>query len=86
MSGGGVDTEGASVLAPWIEGNCVEHQSAIGDEVLAKEFGVLGFPIRAIISPDGNIESLHVGVIEAEELESLVAPFIDSSQPHEPAL
>jgi thiol-disulfide isomerase/thioredoxin len=80
-----VDIEGASVVAPWIEENGVEYQIAIGDEGLAKEFGVLGFPTLAIITPDGNIESLHVGVIEVEELESLVAPFIDSSQPHEPA-
>jgi thiol-disulfide isomerase/thioredoxin len=80
-----VDVEGASVVAPWIEENRVEYQIAIGDEGLAKEFGVLGFPTLAIIAPDGNIESLHVGVIEMEELESLVAPFIDSSQPREPA-
>jgi peroxiredoxin len=81
-----VDVEGASVVAPWIEENGVEYQIAIGDEGLAREFGVLGFPTLAIITSDGNIDSLHVGVIEVEELESLVAPFIDSSRPHEPAL
>jgi thiol-disulfide isomerase/thioredoxin len=81
-----VDVEGASVVAPWIEENGVEYQIAIGDEGLAREFGAMGFPTLAIITPDGNIESLHVGLIEVEELESLVAPFIDSSQAHEPAL
>jgi thiol-disulfide isomerase/thioredoxin len=81
-----VDVEGASVVAPWIEEKGVEYQIAIGDEGLAREFGVMGFPTLAIITSDGNIESLHVGLIEAEELESLVAPFIDSSRPHEPAL
>jgi peroxiredoxin len=74
-----VDVEGASVVAPWIEEKGVEYQIAIGDESLAREFGVLGFPTLAIISPDGNIESLHVGLIEVEELERLVAPFIGSS-------
>ncbi len=81
-----VDVEGASVVAPWIEEKGVEYQIAIGDESLAREFGVLGFPTLAIISSDGNIESLHVGLIEVEELEHLVAPLIGSSQAHEPTL
>ena len=81
-----VDVEGASVVAPWIEEKGVEYQIAIGDEGLAREFGVLGFPTLAIISSDGNIESLHVGLIEVEELERLVAPLIASSQAREPTL
>jgi len=81
-----VDVEGASVVAPWIEEKGVEYQIAIGDEGLAREFGVMGFPTLAIINPDGDIESLHVGLIEVEELEHLVAPLIGSSQAHEPAL
>ena len=81
-----VDVEGASVVAPWIEEKGVEYQIAIGDEGLAREFGVMGFPTLAIINSDGNIESLHVGLVEVEELEHLVAPFIGSSPAHEPAL
>ncbi len=81
-----VDVEGASVVAPWIEEKGVEYQIAIGDEGLAREFGVIGFPTLAIINSEGKIESLHVGLIEVEELERLVAPFIGSSEPHEPAL
>jgi thiol-disulfide isomerase/thioredoxin len=71
-----VDVEGASVVAPWIEEKGVEYQIAIGDES----------PTLAIIDSDGNIESLHVGLIEVEELESLVAPFIGSSQANETTL
>ncbi len=81
-----VDVEGASAVAPWIEEKGVEYQIAIGDERLAREFGVMGFPTLAIISPDGNIESLHVGLIEVEELERLVAPFIGASPAYEPTL
>jgi len=81
-----VDVEGASVVGPWIEEKGVEYQIAIGDEGLAREFGVLGFPTLAIVDSDGNIESLHVGLIEVEELERLVAPLIGSSQANEPAL
>jgi len=81
-----VDVEGASVVAPWIEEKGVEYQIAIGDEGLAREFGVMGFPTLAIVNAEGNIESLHVGLIEEEELERLVAPLIGSSEPQKPAL
>lgn len=81
-----VDVEGAPVVGPWIEEKGVEYPIALGDESLAREFGVMGFPTLAIISSDGNIESLHVGLVEVEELERLVAPFISASQAHEPAL
>jgi thiol-disulfide isomerase/thioredoxin len=81
-----VDVEGASVVAPWIEEKGVEYSIAIGDEGLAREFGVMGFPTLAIIDTEGNIDSLHVGLIEVEELERLVAPFLGSSEAQEPAL
>ena len=81
-----VDVEGASVVGPWIEEKGVEYQIAIGDEGLAREFGVMGFPTLAIITPDGDIESLHIGLIEVDELERLVAPFVGSSEAREPAL
>ncbi len=79
-----VDVEGASVVAPWIEEQGVEYSIALGDERLARDFGVMGFPTLAIIRPDGNIDSLHVGLIEVEELERLVAPFIGAAEVLEP--
>jgi len=81
-----VDVEGASVVGPWVEEKGVEYQIAIGDETLARSFGVMGFPTLAIITADGDIESLHVGLIEVEELERLLAPLIGSSQADPPAL
>jgi thiol-disulfide isomerase/thioredoxin len=81
-----VDVEGASVVGPWIEEKGVEYLIALGDEGLAREFGVMGFPTLAIITPDGNIESLHVGLIEVDELERLVAPLLGASEPSESAL
>jgi len=71
-----VDSEGASVVAPWIAEQGVEYTIALGDEALAREFGVMGFPTLAIIDADGNIVSLHVGVTKADELEELLAPYI----------
>jgi len=74
-----VDVEGAEIVAPWIEEHGVEYQIVIGNERLAREFGAMGFPTLAVISPDGRIDSLHVGIVELEELESLVALYAGST-------
>ncbi len=70
-----VDVEGAEVVAPWVEEQGVSYRIALGDEELARQFGVLGFPTLVLIRPDGSIDSLHVGLIEHAELEKLVEPF-----------
>jgi thiol-disulfide isomerase/thioredoxin len=74
-----VDTEGAEIVAPWTEERGVEYQIVIGDEALARKFGAMGFPTLAVITPDGEIDSLHVGVVDLEKLESLVAQFKEPS-------
>jgi thiol-disulfide isomerase/thioredoxin len=71
-----VDAEGAEIIAPWVRENGVEYPIVIGDEELARKFGAMGFPTLAIVTPDGEIGSLHVGLIEIDELESLVAPYL----------
>ncbi len=69
-----VDVEGAEVVAPWVAEQNVEYAILIGDEELAREFGAMGFPTLAIVTPDGRLNSLHVGLIEKAELEEIVAP------------
>ncbi len=68
-----VDVEGAEVVGPWVEDQGVEYAIVLGDESVAKRFGAMGFPTLALIRPDGTVDSLHVGLIEVDELEELVA-------------
>lgn len=70
-----VDVEGAEVVGPWVAEQGVRYPIVLGSEDLARDFGAMGFPTLAIINPSGNIDSLHVGLIEVDELEKLVAPF-----------
>ncbi len=70
-----IDVEGAEVVAPWVEEQGVEYTIVVGDENLARKFGAIGFPTLAIVTPEGTLDSLHVGLIEVSELESLIAPF-----------
>ncbi len=68
-----VDAEGAEVVGPWVEEQGVDYTIVIGDEALAKDFGALGFPTLVVVSPEGHIHSLHVGLIEVSELETIVS-------------
>jgi thiol-disulfide isomerase/thioredoxin len=68
-----VDVEGPAVVAPWVEEHAVRYTIVFGDEELAAEFGVFGFPTLVIVGPEGEIDSRHVGLIEYDTLEELVA-------------
>jgi len=68
-----VDVEGAEIVSPWAEEQDVAYPLVIGSEEVARDFGAVGFPTLVILKPDGQIDSLHVGLIESDELESLVA-------------
>jgi thiol-disulfide isomerase/thioredoxin len=68
-----VDVEGAEIVSPWAEEQGVAYPLVIGSEEVARDFGAVGFPTLVIMKPDGQIDSLHVGLIESDELEALVA-------------
>ncbi len=74
-----VDVEGAEVVGPWAADQGIEYTVLLGDEALAREFGVVGFPTLVLIDPEGRIDSLHVGLIEHDELEEIVSPFLSGS-------
>jgi thiol-disulfide isomerase/thioredoxin len=68
-----VDAEGAPVVEPWVKEQGVSYRILIGSEALAKQFGALGFPTLVVVTPEGRIDSLHVGLIEVAELEQILA-------------
>ncbi len=68
-----IDVEGAEIVAPWAQEQGVAYPLVIGSEQVARDFGAVGFPTLVIVTPDGRIDSLHVGLIEFDQLEALVA-------------
>jgi thiol-disulfide isomerase/thioredoxin len=67
-----VDADGPEVVAPFAEAHAISYPVLFGDEALARRFGALGFPALAVVSPDGRIDTLHVGVVGPEELEEAI--------------
>ena len=65
-------------MRPWAEENGIEYIVVLGDEKLATRFGALGFPTLVVVAPDGSIDSRHVGLIEYDTLEELVAAVADT--------
>jgi peroxiredoxin len=39
------------------------------DEDLARRFGVMGFPGMVVVDPEGLIDSIHLGLMSAQEVE-----------------
>jgi thiol-disulfide isomerase/thioredoxin len=68
-----VDVEGAEIVAPWVAEQKVEYRILLGEESVAREFGAMGFPTLVVVTPDGRVESRHVGLIEVAVLEEILA-------------
>ncbi len=80
----GVEVGGSSVdeVRQWaVENDAVARYPVLigADDTLSYAFGASGLPATAIVTPDGYIDSLHLGVISARELEDAVSPLLRSS-------
>lgn len=74
----GIEVGGASVeeIRTWAEENDAVARYPVltgADEDLARRFGALGFPTLVVVAPDGTIDSNHVGLTTADELEEIIA-------------
>jgi peroxiredoxin len=68
-----VDVEGPDVVSAWAKEKDVQYKVLVDGEDLARRFGALGFPTLYIITPDGGVDSEHVGLIEVADLETALA-------------
>jgi thiol-disulfide isomerase/thioredoxin len=82
----GIEVGGASVdeIRAWADQNDAVARYPIltgADEDLARRFGAMGFPALVVVAPDGTIDSIHLGLTTADELEDKVAHLIDGNRP-----
>ena len=68
-----VDTEGPEVVQEYIAKHQAVYPILMGSESLARTFGAPGFPSLIVVDPSGRIAEVHVGLIEAPELEQAIA-------------
>jgi len=68
-----VDAGGREVVEPFAAEHGIAYPILLGDEGLAQRFGASGFPTLFVLTPDGRIDSAHIGVVEEGALEAAVA-------------
>ncbi len=68
-----VDVDGAEAVSGWVGEKQVRYKVLLGGEDLARRYGALGFPTLYVVAPDGTVDSEHVGLIEAGDLEAALA-------------
>lgn len=68
-----VDADGREVVAEFAEEHEIAYPVLLGDEALARRYGAPGFPALALVTASGGLESIHVGLVEPEELVAAVA-------------
>ena len=67
-----VDTDPASEVEAWIEERGFSYPIAMGDQELAMDFGVIGFPSLIVLDPQGRIFKRHTGVWSRPEIEEVL--------------
>lgn len=78
-----VDTEGPDVVQEYIAKHQAAYPILMGSESLARTFGAPGFPSLIVVDPSGRIADVHVGLIEALELEEVIATVKGEDAPSE---
>jgi peroxiredoxin len=73
----GIEVSGANAdeIRAWAEENDAVADYPIlrgADEALARDFGVMGFPGLVVIDAEGAIDSVHLGLSEAAEVEAAI--------------
>jgi len=63
-------------VAPFAREKGMNYPVLYGDEGLAIDYGVPGFPTLYVVDAQGQIASAHVGVMTLPELEETVAPLL----------
>ena len=65
-----MDQDGWSSVKPFVKEKKMKYRVAIGDEALAKRYGVESLPMTLLIDRDGRIAASHVGVVDRAAFES----------------
>lgn len=72
-----MDDDGWKSVKPWIREKKVNYSIVIGNEALAKQYGLEGMPLTALVDRNGKIADVHSGVVDKvgteEKIRKLLA-------------
>lgn len=67
------DHQGAEVVEPFVEEYAVRYLVLLGDNDLARNWGLLGYPTMFLLDPEGRIVEQHTGPVSPAWLERRAA-------------
>ena len=68
-----MDDDGWKSVKPWIEEKKVNYPIVIGNEGLAKQYGLDGgMPLTALVDREGRIADLHQGIVDKTATEQRI--------------
>ena len=65
-----MDEDGWTAVKPFLENEKVNYPVVVGNEDLAKLYGVEALPMTLLIGRDGKIASSHIGLVDKGVFES----------------
>ncbi len=68
-----MDVDGVEAIEPFMKKHAFRYPVLLGQLAVADRYGVRSFPTSVVIDAEGNIRSMHVGVVDERMLEKLVA-------------
>jgi thiol-disulfide isomerase/thioredoxin len=81
-----MDEDGWKSVKPYIKEKKINYRVVIGNEDLAKQYGVAAMPVTLLIDRQGKIGGSHAGVVDRAGFESEIRALIEGRAPlHEQA-
>lgn len=62
--------EGESIVRPFLARNGIRYPIVIGNEALARRYGLIAMPMTLLIDKRGKVALTHVGIIDRNIFES----------------
>ena len=64
-----LDSDGWKAVRPWLKEKKVNYPIVIGDDNLAKQYGLEGMPLTVLIDREGKIADSHPGIVNRSGTE-----------------
>ena len=65
-----MDADGWKSVRPYLKEKSVNYSIVIGNEELAKQYGVEAMPVTLLLDRDGKIAALHVGLVSKNDYQA----------------
>jgi len=72
-----MDSDGWNKVRPWIREKGVNYTVVIGSEELAKEYGLDGMPLTALVGRDGKVATTYAGVVDRAATEQKIRELLE---------